>query len=223
MSFLPTFLQNKIHLVYHATLVMYYNFWHLTDRKLKTCLSIFCELGVSNQLISLFDVSILKISSRSDNFLALKNTVLFVTNAPSLIQGVSQDLKVARPKLYRNCENIWCTQSVHGERLGAKPITGGVQGPALGPWWGSRGRSPRKLWAFPLKMIEVLMHFGQNKAPILTVGITEYDHKCHETWTSLAFPTSSRPENVQSLCFGSYLKSTKKHWCTDLHSRPELM
>ena len=158
----------------------------------------------------------------------------FSTTGKSLLpghQGVSQDLKVARPKLYRNCENIWCTQSVHGERLGAKPITGGVQGPALGPrwgpgaspWWGSRGRSPRKLWAFPLKMIEVLMYFGQNKAPILAVGITEYDHKCHETWTSLAFPTSSRPENIQSLCFGSYLKSTKKHWCTDLHSRPELM
>ena len=153
------------------------------------------------------------------------------TQAKDILQGVSQDLKVARPKLYRNCENIWCTQSVHGERLGAKPITGGVQGPALGPrwgpgaspWWGSRGRSPRKLWAFPLKMIEVLMYFGQIKAPILTVGITEYDHKCHETWTSLAFPTSSRPENIQSLCFGSYLKSTKKHWCTDLHSRPELM
>ena len=149
----------------------------------------------------------------------------------AVMQGVSQDLKVARPKLYRNCENIWCTQSVHGERLGAKPITGGVQGPALGPrwgpgaspWWGSRGRSPRKLWAFPLKMIEVLMYFGQIKAPILTVGITEYDHKCHETWTSLAFPTSSRPENIQSLCFGSYLKSTKnidapicivvQNWC----------
>ena len=78
-------------------------------------------------------------------------------------------------------------------------------GPGSSPWWGSRGRSPRKLWAFPLKMIEVLMYFGQNKAPILTVGITEYDHKCHETWTYFILAGKHT-----KLCFDSYLKNTKK-------------
>ena len=30
----------------------------------------------------------------------------------------------------------------------AERVTGGVQGPTLGPWWGSRGRSPRENLGF---------------------------------------------------------------------------
>ena len=62
------------------------------------------------------------------------------------------------------------------------------------------------------------MYFGQNKAPILTVGITEYDHKCHETWTYF-IPAGKHTK----LGFDSYLKNTKNIDCTDLHCRPELM
>ena len=81
---------------------------------------------------------------------------------------------------------ITCGHSPHRERLVAKPSTGGVQGPDLGPlvhwvqgqrpWRGVQGRSPQKLMGSTLKVHENLLRRVKFTRPLLSLSGLSFDH-----------------------------------------------